>query len=513
MNTLRLWGARAVREFDLDEFNEGDYIGAVEARARSENICRVLYPNDNVFVGQGAAARPGVLLRLRHPAGHPPPLQEALPDVRRAAGAADLRSLRREGRHPAQRHPSRPGHPRADAHAGGRRRARLGRGVGRSPRDLRLHQPHRPARGAGALAGEPAREHAARGISRSSTRSTGASWTTCAGASASDDARARRMSIIEEDGERRVRMATLAIVGSHSVNGVAALHTRDPDRGASSATSTSCGPRSSATRPTASPSAAGCSSATPSWRSSSPTPSARVDHRPRSAAQLVPLAGDAAFARAWREAKRREQARAWPRSSAASTSARPRRHVDPDSLFDVQVKRIHEYKRQLLNVLHVITLYNRIKDDPQRDVLPRTVDLRRQGGAGLRHGQADHPADQRGRRRRERRPGRPRPARSRLPRRLPRLAGRADLPRRRAVRADLDRRHGGVGHRQHEVRPERRPDHRHHGRRQHRDPRGGRRRQHLHLRPDRRRGGGAAAALQPLGVLPERTPSWRACST
>ena len=52
VNTLRLWGARAVREFDLDEFNEGDYIRAVEARAQSENICRVLYPNDTILAGK-----------------------------------------------------------------------------------------------------------------------------------------------------------------------------------------------------------------------------------------------------------------------------------------------------------------------------------------------------------------------------------------------------------------------------------------------------------------------------
>src|SRR5215510_3147490 len=52
VNTLRLWGARAVREFDLDEFNEGDYIGAIEARARSENICRVLYPSDSALAGK-----------------------------------------------------------------------------------------------------------------------------------------------------------------------------------------------------------------------------------------------------------------------------------------------------------------------------------------------------------------------------------------------------------------------------------------------------------------------------
>ena len=52
VNTLRLWGARAVREFDLDEFNEGDYIRAVESRAQSENICRVLYPNDTILAGK-----------------------------------------------------------------------------------------------------------------------------------------------------------------------------------------------------------------------------------------------------------------------------------------------------------------------------------------------------------------------------------------------------------------------------------------------------------------------------
>jgi Carbohydrate phosphorylase len=81
VNTLRLWGARAVQEFNLEEFNSGDYIRAIEARAQSENICRVLYPNDNFFLG-GAAARLGVLLRLGHPPGHHPALPEAVRDVR-----------------------------------------------------------------------------------------------------------------------------------------------------------------------------------------------------------------------------------------------------------------------------------------------------------------------------------------------------------------------------------------------------------------------------------------------
>ena len=76
--------------------------------------------------------------------------------------------------------------------------------------------------------------------------------------------------------------------------------------------------------------------------------------------------------------------------------------VDPDTLFDVQVKRIHEYKRQLLNILHVISLYNQIKKNPAIDIIPRTVDLRRQGRSGILHGQADHQAHQLGRRRHRR---------------------------------------------------------------------------------------------------------------
>ena len=62
--------------------------------------------------------------------------------------------------------------------------------------------------------------------------------------------------------------------------------------------------------------------------------------------------------------------------------------LDPDSLFDVQVKRIHEYKRQLLNLLHVVARYQAIMTSPARRVVPRTVMLRRQGGVGLPLGQA-----------------------------------------------------------------------------------------------------------------------------
>jgi glycogen phosphorylase len=88
---------------------------------------------------------------------------------------------------------------------------------------------------------------------------------------------------------------------------------------------------------------------------------------------LAPRAGDAAFGRVWRAAKRRQKVKLAEVIEQQYRRRGQALHVDPESLFDVQVKRIHEYKRQLLNVLHVITLYNRIRDGALGDAIPRTV--------------------------------------------------------------------------------------------------------------------------------------------
>ena len=112
--------------------------------------------------------------------------------------------------------------------------------------------------------------------------------------------------------------------------------------------------------------------------------------------------------------------------------------------------------------------------------------LRGQGGPGLHARQAHHQAHQQRRRRRRPRPGHPRPAQGRLPAELLRQPRRAADPRQRPVRADLDGRLRGVGHRQHEVHDERRADHRHARRRDHRDGPGGRRGELLPVRPQRR---------------------------
>ena len=184
-----------------------------------------------------------------------------------------------------------------------------------------------------------------------------------------DEGRVARMSLIEEGPERRVRMANLAVVGSFAVNGVAELQSR-----LLAATTLRDFARSMA----------GEVPERDERRQSAPVPPAgqpppvRADHRPagrrpvaerpRPAAGLEAFADDAAFRAQWREAKRQNKI-----DLAFHVLAATGVIIDPASLFDVMVKRLHEYKRQLLKLLHVITVYNRIKADPAAAVTPCTV--------------------------------------------------------------------------------------------------------------------------------------------
>ena len=372
VNTLRLWAARAVQEFDLGEFNAGDYIGAIEMRARSENICRVLYPSDNVAAGQElrlaqeyffvSATLQDIIRRYRkryrmfdearglrlfdrfadkvaiqlndtHPALAVPELMRILVDLE-GLGWDEAWQITR-------------------ATFGYTNHTVLPEALERWPVDLIATMLPRHL--------QIIYEVNRRLLDEVATRF------------GRDDARARRMSLIDEDGGRRVRMAALAIAGSHSVNGVAELHTqilerdvfRDfhdmwPDRFNNKTNGIT--PRRWLLK--SNPPLAGLISESigDGW-----VTNLEELHR------LAALATDSALGKAWRKAKRENKlrlaetiGRQYERRGIALT-------VDPDSLFDVQVKRIHEYKRQLLNVLHVITLYHRIKDGRGGDMLPRTV--------------------------------------------------------------------------------------------------------------------------------------------
>ncbi|POR54472.1 glycogen phosphorylase [Paraburkholderia eburnea] len=357
-NTLRLWSARADEELDLSAFNQGDYQRAVEARNISEDVSRLLYPDDSTMAGRE--------LRLRQEYFFVSATMQDL--IRRY-----LRTHSTFGRfsdkvavHLNDTHP-----------------------VLAIPELLRLlvdvhHMPWDEAMGHikrvfsytnHTLMPEALETWDVELLARLLPRHleiifdiNAAFLREASDKGAHDLDFIRRISLVDEYGQRRVRMAYLAIVASHKVNGVSKLHsqlmTRDifadfarlfPDR----FTNVTNGITPRRWLAQASPSLAHLVDGAigPNWRSDL----FALDG-------LRKFSGDAAFGAAFRAAKRENKVRLIERMTARTGLA-----FNPDALFDMQVKRIHEYKRQLLNVLHVITRYNRIVLEPERDWVPRVV--------------------------------------------------------------------------------------------------------------------------------------------
>ena len=459
-NTLRLWKSEASESFDFSVFNRGDYAGAVNRKVASENLSKVLYPNDDQVQGKELRLEQQYffvtcslqdMFRILRTQNLPvekfhEKFAIQLNDTHPAIAVAELMRLL------IDEHVM----PWDDAWSITTRtfaytnhtllpealecwQLDLFRRV--LPRHLEIIY-----------------EINARFLDTVRIRFLG------------DEERLARMSLIDEHGERYVRMAHLACVGSHAINGVAAMHSelvktdllqRFP-RAVAGEVPEQDQWRDAATLDGAGQSAAG-----------------KADHR-RDRRGLDHRSRRAAAARAAGRRQRLSAASGMRSSSRTSrTSPRwrwsaPASSIDPQSLFDVQVKRIHEYKRQHLNILHVIALYLRLKADAEHAVPAAHLHLRRQGRAGLSHGQADHQADQRGGRRGQSRCGDPRPAEGGVPAELQCQQRPAHLSGGGSFRADLHGRQGSLRHGQHEVHDERRADHRHAGRRQCRDPRPGR---------------------------------------
>ncbi len=461
VNTLRLWRARASQELDLADFNAGDYLSAVEDKDLSETISKVLYPNDLTVMGKelrlqqqyffvSCAIHDIINRYLKIHDGFedfPDKVAIQLNDTHPAVAVAELMRVLVDEQ----------GLEWDEAWE-----------IGRATFGYTNHtlMPEALERWSVDLFGRVLPRHLEiiYEINRRflETLRTGRK---------PDEGAVSRMCIIEEGTPKQVRMANLAVVGSHSVNGVAELHTdllrrelfRDfdelwPERFNNKTNGVT--PRRWLLQ--ANPALAGLLNEAigPGWV----TDAAQLR-------KLEPFADDAAFRERFRKVKRDNKARL-----AEIVRAENGISLDLDSIFDVQVKRIHEYKRQLLNVLRVASRVPADEGGPELRSVPAQLPARRQGGAGLRPGQVDHQAHQRRGRGGQPRRGRARPAHRGLPQELPGVAGRADLPGLRGLGADLDRRQGGLRDRQHEVRPERRAHHRHARRRQRRDPRGGRRR-------------------------------------
>ncbi|HEX2574294.1 MAG TPA: glycogen/starch/alpha-glucan phosphorylase [Polyangia bacterium] len=365
VNTLRLWRARASSEFDLSYFNNGDYERAVLDKNRSETISKVLYPSDVQVFGKE--------LRLRQQYFF---VACALHDILRRHrilhqtfdNFADKVAIQLNDTHPAVAIPELM-RLFVDEHDlpweqaweltvrtfGYTNHTLLPEALETWPVDL---------------FGRNLPRHLSiiLEINRRFLRQVRSRFP-------HDETRLGRMSLIDEGapgdpGSRRIRMAYLAVVGSHSVNGVALLHTELlerqllgdfyemwPERFNNKTNGVTPRRWLLATNPALA--AAISARIGEGWITD-------LDQLSR----LVPLADDATF---------RAEVRTIKAASKAAFARYVARHfkftIDPTTLFDVQVKRIHEYKRQLLNLLHIITLYLRIKHQDHEvgnQVVPRT---------------------------------------------------------------------------------------------------------------------------------------------
>ncbi len=357
VGNLRLWSARSTREFDLNYFNQGNYIEAVRSKTISETLSKVLYPNDKSQDGQElrlkqeyffvSASMQDIL--HRHLRTHDNLLNFAekvaiqLNDTHPAMAVAELMRLLMDE------------HGMNFETAWGITRATFGytnhtllpEALETWPIDM-------------LQAILPRHLEIIYQINDVFLREVRRSFP-------GDPSILSRVSLVD-DATRRIRMAHLAVVGSNKVNGVAELHTqllRDglfadfariwPEKFVNMTNGIT--PRRWLRQANPKLSELITEAIGPGWEKD-------LDRLHA----LAPFADDAFFQKRFQEIKLANK-----RLLAKEIAEHSHVTVDPNALFDTQVKRFHEYKRQLLNVLHVITRYNRIKDEPGRDILPRTV--------------------------------------------------------------------------------------------------------------------------------------------
>jgi glycogen phosphorylase len=356
-NTLRLWKAEAVESFDFQEFNVGDYYGAVDEKILSETVTKVLYPNDEPEAGKKLRLAQQYffvscslqdMLRIHGLlGGKPETFHEKvgiqLNDTHPSIAVAELmRMLVDEHQIEWQKawHVTRStfGYTNHTLLPEALEKWPLPMFGSLLPRHLEIIY-----------------EINRRFLDQVRARYPG------------DDERLNRMSLIDEKGERYVRMAHLACVGSHAINGVAELHSellkkdvlRDfhammPEHFTNVTNGVTPRRFMVVSNPKLSRLISGRIGE--GW----------IKHL-QELRGLESAVDDPVFQEEWRKIKRANK-----QELAAVIHARAGISVDADSLFDIQVKRLHEYKRQHLNVLHIITLYNRLKRDPGIEVVPRT---------------------------------------------------------------------------------------------------------------------------------------------
>ena len=358
VNQLRLWSAEACEGFDFNAFNRGDYYGAVVREVRSATISKVLYPNDEPDVGKRlrllqqhffVSCSLQDMIRIQQTTGRPltafhEKFAVQMNDTHPAIAVAELMRLL------------------VDIHALGWDEAWA---ITRQTLAYTNHTllPEALEKWPIPLFASLLPRHLeiifeinARHLADIAALYPG------------DTERLRALSIIDESGPRYVRMAHLACVGSHAINGVAELHSRllreTVLRDFHALWPAKFQNKTNGVTPRrflllANPGLARLLEETlgNGWEND-------LDRL----RQLETYADDAGFQQRWRQVKR-----AAKEALAQVIARRCDIGVNPDSLFDVQAKRIHEYKRQHLNILHVVTQYLRVKRDPSYVLTPRTV--------------------------------------------------------------------------------------------------------------------------------------------
>ncbi|MGB5246037.1 MAG: glycogen/starch/alpha-glucan phosphorylase, partial [Woeseia sp.] len=359
VNTLRLWSACATDEFDLEEFNAGEYTDAVAAKNAAENITMVLYPNAATVGGQELRLRQQYFLVSAS-------LQDMLRDWRDRHGddyedLAEKLCVQLNDTHPALAVPELMRllldhcYMSWDEAWDITRRTMAYTNHTLLPEALEtwpvsLFESLLPR------ILEIIYEINARFISEISDRWPG------------DNDRLQRMSLISSDAQPRVRMAYLAIIGSFSVNGVAALHSKLLQQGLFRDFA-ELWPEKFNNKTNGVTQRRWLKACNPGLAKliSSKIGEGWVTDL-NQLEQLAPLAHDEAFQKQWRSVRAANKQRL-----ARLVAARTGIHMDPGMLYDVQVKRIHEYKRQLLNLLHAVHLYDRIQRGEGAEILPRAI--------------------------------------------------------------------------------------------------------------------------------------------
>ena len=355
VNTLRLWSATALDPIALDAFNAGDHAGALAAQVRADTLVRVLYPADSTPAGQelrlrqefffSSASIQDIVRRHVQYYGDVRSLPDKaaiqLNDTHPSVAVAELMRLLMDEQH-LTFNEAWDVTRRTIAYTN---HTLLPEALESWPLPLFERMLPRHMQIVYAINAHVLREARKAGL---------------------DDAAIAAISLIDEHGERRVRMANLAFVGAHSVNGVAALHT-DLMKQTVFADLHKLYPARINNK---------TNGVTPRRWLHQANP--RLTRLVREAigdgfiadaeklADLAAMAGDASLGERVDEVKRANKV-----DLANHLRELTGIRLDPDALFDVQIKRIHEYKRQLLNLIETVALYDQIRSHPERDWVPR----------------------------------------------------------------------------------------------------------------------------------------------